>query len=780
VLDQAWVSTGFLKFIMNFGSYRRSRSLRPALCLLAAILLLVSNRCSAAISGADALVLVNSASPKYGDFAHYVQPYLETFGVPYSVFDIKTNAITTNIVHSALLIIGHRELDTNHLYLDATKQNILSATVSNGVGLVNFDSDLSVSGVGRYSFIQDIFGFGYTNSSSAGNVSFPPTQPGSQMHFITALHPTNDLLTLRGNISVPGLTLTTNGTAVALASGKPLVIAQKYGSGFAVQWANLDWMSAYVLGPIDGLDDAVSRGMIWAARKPFVTRSLPHFVTMRVDDVGGPFAWEHIANEVGFKPFLALFLSDVMTTGAIPDLRSLVTNGMASCSPHSITGSAFIYFDHQTEAPYSDTTVSNNLYSARQFHITNGIPMSKTIATHYSEIGANVFAGLLNWGAEYIPIEVVPGSIEYGTPPAPWLAGAPYRLFETPMAGKTNLPTYYADFLAVPGHPEFSNQFFNCYPEVRDAASCGEWCPDNNVATTIQKGTAILKRGLDSGTLPVLFTHDWYIQSIPSVTMNNPITAANFRAEMQGITNSLAAYKPIYVHLDYGNQYVRATKTSRMISSSYDSSSGQVEVVASGKSDFDLETQVFLGVDQNISNLVGTIPAFTNAITNTVITLPVSPSIITQPLSRTNHQGTMASFSVAAAGITPAYRWTKNGASINQATNPELALASVSTNDIGTYQAIVTNVYGAISSAPASLSVVGPLVIESISVTNGIALLNWSSIPGSAYSVQYQNSPASNDWESDLPTVTASSDIASMTNSLNGATQRFYRVFLNP
>ena len=39
---------------------------------------------------ADALVLVNSASAGYADFQHYIQPYLDHFGVPYTLLDIAT------------------------------------------------------------------------------------------------------------------------------------------------------------------------------------------------------------------------------------------------------------------------------------------------------------------------------------------------------------------------------------------------------------------------------------------------------------------------------------------------------------------------------------------------------------------------------------------------------------------------------------------------------------------------------------------------------------------
>src|ERR1051326_9021048 len=70
-------------------------------------------RTSAATTGADAVVLVNSTSARYSDFQRMIQPYLENFGVPYTVQDIATNASTTNLTNFALVIIGHKQLDTN-------------------------------------------------------------------------------------------------------------------------------------------------------------------------------------------------------------------------------------------------------------------------------------------------------------------------------------------------------------------------------------------------------------------------------------------------------------------------------------------------------------------------------------------------------------------------------------------------------------------------------------------------------------------------------------------
>jgi len=41
----------------------------------------------------------------------------ENFGVPYTVQDIATNPIGTNVNLAALIIIGHSQLDTNQVYL---------------------------------------------------------------------------------------------------------------------------------------------------------------------------------------------------------------------------------------------------------------------------------------------------------------------------------------------------------------------------------------------------------------------------------------------------------------------------------------------------------------------------------------------------------------------------------------------------------------------------------------------------------------------------------------
>ena len=88
----------------------------------------------------------------------------------------------------------------------------------------------------------------------------------------------------------------------------------------------------------------------------------------------------------------------------------------------------------------------------------------------------------------------------------------------------------------------------------------------------------------------------------------------------------------------------------------------------------------------------------------------VSPQIFSQPSSRTNLPGTLATFSVGAIGNgTLSYQWRKNGLNLSNggncsgANSTSLRLAEVSAADATNYDVIVTG-FGSVTSAPASLT----------------------------------------------------------------------------
>lgn len=96
---------------------------------------------------------------------------------------------------------------------------------------------------------------------------------------------------------------------------------------------------------------------------------------------------------------------------------------------------------------------------------------------------------------------------------------------------------------------------------------------------------------------------------------------------------------------------------------------------------------------------------------NALLTVRVPPFIITQPTptNQTVVAGSNATISVVAGGDpTLLYQWRLNGATVPGATAATLTLTAVQTNQLGSYTVVVSNPYGAVTSASATLDVKAP------------------------------------------------------------------------
>jgi autotransporter-associated beta strand protein/YVTN family beta-propeller protein len=104
----------------------------------------------------------------------------------------------------------------------------------------------------------------------------------------------------------------------------------------------------------------------------------------------------------------------------------------------------------------------------------------------------------------------------------------------------------------------------------------------------------------------------------------------------------------------------------------------------------------------------------------TVISATSPPLLTSQPQSQQVNLGSTALFQAVAAGSRPlSYQWQKNRQNISAATGTSYTIANVSSNDVAGYNAVVTNIYGATTSAVASLTLFPP---GSASITNGLVV----------------------------------------------------------
>ncbi|MGP8155317.1 MAG: immunoglobulin domain-containing protein [Candidatus Acidiferrales bacterium] len=109
--------------------------------------------------------------------------------------------------------------------------------------------------------------------------------------------------------------------------------------------------------------------------------------------------------------------------------------------------------------------------------------------------------------------------------------------------------------------------------------------------------------------------------------------------------------------------------------------------------------------DVVVSNTAGTITSAAAALI--VNAAAVAPTITTQPTNQTVTAGQTATFSVVAAGSAPlSYQWQKNGANITGATATSYTTPATASSDSGsTFDVVVSNTAGTITSAAATLTV---------------------------------------------------------------------------
>ncbi|HEX4264253.1 MAG TPA: DUF2341 domain-containing protein [Verrucomicrobiae bacterium] len=125
---------------------------------------------------------------------------------------------------------------------------------------------------------------------------------------------------------------------------------------------------------------------------------------------------------------------------------------------------------------------------------------------------------------------------------------------------------------------------------------------------------------------------------------------------------------------------------------------------------------------------------FTNALSGTQVqqlyaAAGVQPFFVLPPKNLTNSAGVNITIPTMVHGGTPLFfQWYQNGTAVAGQTNSSLAYTPSSTNNAGNYVLVVTNNFGAVTSAPVTLFIFGPPVIQQQSLTDFQAFAGTSPI----------------------------------------------------
>ena len=166
---------------------------------------------------------------------------------------------------------------------------------------------------------------------------------------------------------------------------------------------------------------------------------------------------------------------------------------------------------------------------------------------------------------------------------------------------------------------------------------------------------------------------------------------------------------------------------------------------------------------------------------------PYAPNITTPPQDAAAYLGTAATFSVGSVGDAPLnYQWQHYGTNLMDggvvagANSNLLTLSAVQLTDAGPYQVTVTNIAGAVTSAAATLTVLGWPSFQTVTANAGVVNLTWSAVAGTTYQLQYRTNLSQGAWVNLGPGVSATHGTASASDAVGPAGARFYRLLILP
>jgi hypothetical protein len=124
-----------------------------------------------------------------------------------------------------------------------------------------------------------------------------------------------------------------------------------------------------------------------------------------------------------------------------------------------------------------------------------------------------------------------------------------------------------------------------------------------------------------------------------------------------------------------------------------------------------------ISITVDVAGTTNTVPRLSGLAFDTLAA--ASPSVLIAPVGGTIYSGNPIVLDVTAGGTGIRYQWLKNSNSIAGATNWEYSVLSSATSDSGSYQVVISNALGSVTSAVAAVTVLAPPVTVLLQDTLG-------------------------------------------------------------
>jgi hypothetical protein len=555
-------------------------------------------------------VVVDSAAPNgWPVVDETVFAALRHLGLPYRVLDLGQTRLTPETLDAlAVVLLAQAGLGQR---LSEGEAVHLRAAVRGGLGLVCFDGDLAAYPAA----LRDVFGI--TGGASA--IARSRVRLARDDHFITETRSRGESVVFAAPVAVcrleaPGWAAPEHCLLVT-DDNWPALVARPFGQGRVVAWtlALVVWTNA-VLGHAMGLDDLFWKGIVWAARKPFVMRAMPPFVAFVLDDASSSynhFGYLDVFNHHGYIAHVGVYLDDVdkvMHDVHGQDSRALKAKhdaGLVEVAAHGFSYDHQIYFDHQNLRPWPESVQADNFRRYDQKFKEWGIQPSRMLNAHFGEVGLNALPYLRERGIEFY-FAIWPFGQAWFEPAAtrrPWTDPEPYHYVGCAFDAMPDHP----DFFAVGARVQSRQQ--SSAPLVSSEFLWGNtifWdeSPENNLQGAADQALIQLRRGLDSLFYGELFTHEQRIAVLSRRQLDEILTL---------IDRGLSRHQYVHRSLAYIAEYARCKVRSRLTAVNVDAG-GQITCDLAGRTTMTTCLYLFTETDGALHQCFVDVPPFDGSV----------------------------------------------------------------------------------------------------------------------------------------------------------------------
>ncbi|MCK9265656.1 hypothetical protein M0P98_02045 [bacterium] len=549
-------------------------------------------------------VIVDSSQVfEYEGFKNSVLRALKHFGIFFEIVDLSQTSVSSEILKDAhLLIFAQENIGKN---IDSTEWQAILNSVSEGMGLLSLDGNLSLYPTTVLKSLNIIPG-------KDTKITSLKLKEGSTFSSIVE----EEVILETPVPSLPNVAKEDWSVFLTNEEGIPSASFRFFGAGRVILFSisSLIWQNEYI-GFAGPLDRVFRDSIVWVAKKPYIMKIMPPFVTGRIDDIsfGGSrvlkyketlsgLKWLDILNDYGFIPNAGLFIDDILDEDA-KRFKEKEELGLVEFSPHGFVDFAYmdnedlcpIYLKHNGEE-FTNEELKRNFERVDTKFKKWGINYSQTVNVHYAEIGINSLPFLKERGHKYLMTSIRVGKSYFDPDARSWKL--------SPYANRDYCFGYIPEdnhFFNVLSTSKGKNYLVPHTDMLYGCTTLHKESPYTNVEKSIDKAFNRIKQGIDRGFFGCIATHEQRIAQV------NP---QDWELIIKGISDKLRSIPHIMASYDHISRYAENRLFSNISQASYNESNRELTITLKGKSCMEQKVYLFTQNGEDIVEKSVDIPEF--------------------------------------------------------------------------------------------------------------------------------------------------------------------------